>query len=145
MKRLLFMLQLIFSVIGYTQDLRNQNENIERVSLKIDEQINTVYDSNYFVGREFVRESLRTALKERVSIAFKEGVGQNSDYPLLSSVGVTRGVNSKIASEMLSNFNENTFNPLCFNINLFPLNESIVYRIDNTDFILVIQHQNLGK
>jgi len=108
---------------------------------KIEDFVNQVYGKEFFVGKEWSKKTIVDALKNRVSFASKPGVSMNAEIPLLSSVPVMKTVNAEQALLALRKFDIAQFNPLLFDINLFPIGKSVVYRIDGTDTMLIIQPQ----
>lgn len=59
-------------------------------------------------------------------------------YTLLSSMPLLSKVNPTIQGADFSNFNLNSFNPLVYNLDFFS-DRTQVFRIDNTNYIMVIK------
>jgi hypothetical protein len=61
---------------------------------------------------------------------------------LLSTVGLFNNYNKELKRDQ--SFDINTFNPLKYNLEFFKVG-SAIYRIDNTQYYIVIKAQNLKK
>lgn len=80
-------------------------------------------------------------LENRIKIVEVSSVGEDK-YPKLSSVPLLNKYNPNLTRDVA--FDANTFNPLKYNLNFFST-KTEVYRIDNTDYLLVIQPQTINK
>ena len=84
---------------------------------------------------------LSDLLENRIKIVEVSSVGEDK-YPKLSSVSLLNKYNPNLTRDVA--FDMNTFNPLKYNLNFFST-KTEVYRIDNTDYLLVIQPQTINK
>ena len=84
---------------------------------------------------------LSDLLENRIKIVEVSSVGEDN-YPKLSSVALLNKYNPNLTRDVA--FDVNTFNPLKYNLNFFST-KTEVYRIDNTDYLLVIQPQTINK
>ena len=84
---------------------------------------------------------LSDLLENRIKIVEVSSVGEDK-YPKLSSVALLNKYNPNLTRDVA--FDVNTFNPLKYNLNFFST-KTEVYRIDNTDYLLVIQPQTINK
>jgi hypothetical protein len=80
---------------------------------------------------------LNDLLENRVSIITSQKSG-NDKYPKLSSVALLNKYNPDLIRDDV--FDASTFNVLKYDLNFFT-NTSSIYRIDNTDFLIVIKAQ----
>jgi hypothetical protein len=80
---------------------------------------------------------LNDLLENRVSIITSQKSG-NDKYPKLSSVALLNKYNPDLKRDDV--FDASTFNVLKYDLNFFT-NTSSIYRIDNTDFLIVIKAQ----
>jgi hypothetical protein len=65
-------------------------------------------------------------------------VNEKETYPKLSAMGLLNKYNPNIKRD--ASFDINTFNPLKYDLNFFST-KTEVYRVDNTDYLIVIQPQ----
>jgi hypothetical protein len=76
-------------------------------------------------------------LENRIKIVLEVSVGEDK-YPKLSLFSLLNKYNPNLTRD--SAFDLNTFNPLKYNLNFFST-KTEVYRIDNTDYLIVIKPQ----
>ena len=81
---------------------------------------------------------LNDLLDNRIKIVESPIVGEDK-YPKLSSVPLANKYNPNLQRDLV--FDPNNFNPLKYNMNFFTPTVQI-YRVDNTDYIIVINTQN---
>jgi len=67
---------------------------------------------------------------------------QDDKYTLLSDVDLFDSYNKNLKRD--KSFDINTFNPLKYNLEFFRVG-SVIYKIDNTEYYIVIKSQNLKK
>lgn len=103
------------------------------------ECINAIYSAEYLENASSLRPALLDLLKNRVSYV-EEPVRADDKYPLLSSLPLMNKFNTAIQPHDPALFNVQTFNPLIYSWNFFD-NRIQVYRIDGTDYLLVVQPQ----
>lgn len=106
------------------------------------DQIDAVYGVDYFNDRPEARERYVELLRDRISYGEKAGL-DSSHYELLSAAGLNKNVTPGQAA--FKKFNPDTFNPLMYNLVFFDWDRSRVYRIDGTDFYIIIQPQTPAK
>lgn len=80
---------------------------------------------------------LNDLLDNRIKIIESPIVGEDK-YPKLSSVPLANKYNPNLQRDLV--FDPNNFNPLKYNMNFFT-SEVQIYRVDNTDYLIVIQQQ----
>ena len=80
---------------------------------------------------------LNDLLENRVSIITSQKSG-NDKYPKLSSVALLNKYNPDLRRDDV--FDASTFNVLKYDLNFFS-NDSFIYVIDNTDYLIVIKGQ----
>jgi hypothetical protein len=80
---------------------------------------------------------LNDLLQNRVSIIISPNSFKDK-YPKLSSVGLLNKYNPNLKRDAF--FDASTFNVLKYDLNFFS-NASFFYRIDNTDYLIVIKSQ----
>lgn len=80
---------------------------------------------------------LNDLLQNRVSIIISQK-SVNEKYPKLSSVGLLNKYNPDLKRDDV--FDASTFNVLKYDLNFFS-NESFIYIIDNTDYLILIKGQ----
>lgn len=104
-------------------------------------KITQVYDHDYIMGEPVLKTALLTLLRDRISYMV-EPASVNNKYPLISSVGLMTDLNPGLQAHDPATFSPETFNPLIYNWTFFH-NKTLVYRIDGTDYIIIIQPQNI--
>lgn len=82
-------------------------------------------------------KSLKKLIVERLKIV-KQAPVQGKKYPKLTEMGMLDTYNQSLKHDPV--FNKNTFNPLKYNLEYFARSLK-VYRIDNTDYLLMILPQ----
>jgi hypothetical protein len=83
-------------------------------------------------------ETLRKLILERMQI-IRQAEIRDKKYTKISEVGMLNMYNKDVKHDGF--FNKNTFNPLKYNLEFFDINSLRVYRIDNTEYLLIIQPQ----
>lgn len=83
--------------------------------------------------------ALTDLLDNRIKIVESPIVGEDK-YVKVFSLGLMDKYNPDMKRDLV--FDINTFNPLKYNMNFFT-SETQVYRIDNTNYIIVIEKQNI--
>ena len=82
-------------------------------------------------------------LRNRLIIKKMPQLNKESDkFTLLSSIPLFNNYNTNLVRD--ESFDINTFNPLKYNLEFFRIG-SIIYKIDNTDYFIVIETQNLKQ
>lgn len=80
---------------------------------------------------------LNDLLENRIKIMESPVVGEDK-YTKLSTVPLANKYNPSIQRDIV--FDPATFNPLKYNMNFFT-SQTQIYRVDNTDYLIVIQQQ----
>lgn len=106
----------------------------------IESKINEVYgelNGDFFKGNDNLHRFFTKLLTERIKI-IEESYNDNEKYIKISSLTLTNKYNPLISHENFKSINE--FNPLIYQMDFFAKTTK-VYRIDNTDLIIVIDPQ----
>lgn len=126
----LILLQLFSFSYGQTE---TQQLTVEQVTNRLD----NVYGSDFLLQNPELPAVYAKIINERIDYIVTE-VTTDEKYPLLSSVPLMTKLNPEIQGANFSNFNLSEFNPLAYYIDYFS-DRTQVYRIDNTDYIMVIK------
>jgi hypothetical protein len=84
---------------------------------------------------------LNDLLDNRIKV-INSPAAETEKYTKLSTVSLLNKNNPDLKRDV--NYDPVTFNPLKYNLDFFPVNP-MVYRIDNTDYLIVITPQTLNK
>lgn len=112
---------------------------------QINPKIQAIYGSKML---EFAQNNpehlarLNDLLDNRIKVIESPATTAEDKYIKLSSVELLNKYNPDLKRDLV--YDPNTFNPLKYNLNFFS-NSAVVYRIDNTDFLIVITPQTLNK
>ncbi|MBB3124708.1 hypothetical protein FHS04_002231 [Mesoflavibacter sabulilitoris] len=96
----------------------------------------------YVLSRPQKIKDLKHLLRNRLLITKLPHYNSKSKVTLLSTVGLFNNYNKELKRDQ--SFDINTFNPLKYNLEFFKVG-SAIYRIDNTQYYIVIKAQNLKK
>ncbi len=120
-----------------------QNDNRQSDNSAIDPRITEVFgDQIGLILNEPQRlKDLNALLFERYEI-LNAPIEKDEKFVKLSEVPLFNIYNSDLKRDVV--FNKETFNILKYDMRFFAKTD-IVYRIDNTDFLIVIHPQNLRK
>ena len=80
-------------------------------------------------------------LENRVKVIESPKSGDDK-YPKLSTVALLNKYNPSLTREVV--FDPNNFNALKYSLDILP-KSPMIYRVDNTDYLIVIQPQTLNK
>jgi hypothetical protein len=110
---------------------------------QINEKIQEVYGA--FAQQEVYNNPTRLSyitdvIVNRVKIV--ESPVTNDKYPKLSSIPLLNKYNSALTYDAV--FNPDAFNPIKYNFNFYT-NANMVYRVDNTNYIIIIEPQKINK
>ena len=83
-------------------------------------------------------QSIKNILRNRVRI-YEEKIKDLSNLQKLSQVPLFKTFNDKLERDIV--FNPNTFNPLKYDFNYNSRDKTKSYRVDNTNYIIVIYSQ----
>ena len=101
--------------------------------------ITEVYGDTFLISRPILHGELLDLMINRVSY-LEEPVTPDEKFPLISTFPLMDKINTSIQPHDPATFDVTTFNPLIYGWNFF--NTVIqVYRIDGTDFLLIVQPQ----
>ena len=112
--------------------------NAQQVNAKIQE----VYGvkTQEMVANDPERLALLTDLLDNRIKIIESVMDSNEKYPLLSQVAIVNKYNSSLTRDVV--FDPLTFNPLKYDLNILPKTPA-VYRVDNTNYLIVIQPQTI--
>jgi len=108
---------------------------------QVDNFINEVYGDQaqkLVFSNQQRYQTLKKLIVDRMQIV-KQADLQGKNYTKLSEVGMLTMYNKNLKHD--SFFNKSTFNPLKYNLEFFDISGIRVYRIDNTEYLLIIQPQ----
>ena len=103
--------------------------------------INEVYDEyaqQFILDNPNKLKSIKNILRNRVKI-YEEKVKDLSSLKKLSQVSLFKTFNDKLERDIV--FNPNTFNPLKYDFNYNSREKTKRYRVDNTNYLIVIRSQ----
>lgn len=92
----------------------------------------------YILSRPQRLKDVKDILRNRVKIELASRNEKSAYMPLLSSVPLFTNYNSALKRDR--NFDKNKFNPLTYQFHFHGFG-SAMYRIDNTDFVVIIKPQ----
>ncbi len=130
LKFLFTILLLTTTIFSYGQTtITDANENYEQ-------KIADVYGANFFNNSPSLYKHFVKLLSSRISYL---QIPKTADekHPLISANGTLDKYGTAPSS---ISFNKKTFNPLFYNLNFFSKKVE-VYRVDGTDYLLVIKPQ----
>ena len=87
-------------------------------------------------------ERLTDLLNNRIKI-LEVPVEGKEKCPKLSQMELITRYNSNLTRDVV--FDPATFNPLKYNLNFFSTTSNVVYRVDNTNYLIVIEPQSTQK
>lgn len=157
MKRLLLLVSF-FAVIFTAQNVNaqgnrrlktqpvNYGDNVEApFTARELSMLKEVYQDKleeYVLSRPVRVKDFKHLLRNRLLITKLPHYNANSKVTLLSTVSLFNNYNKELKRDQV--FDINLFNPLKYNLEFFKVG-SVIYRIDNTEYYIVIKAQNLKK
>ena len=153
MRKIIFFFSIvIFSNIGALiaqNDFKKHNEWVTHYPSNVDlpfskselKKLEEAYGQNLndqILDRPIRIKDIKDILRNRVNI-YQENIKDVSTIPLLSNIPTFDIYNHKLNRPV---FNRNNFNPLLYNFNFF-LKTKQIYRVDNTNFLVVIKPREL--
>ena len=153
MRKIIFFFSIvIFSNIGAViaqNDLKKHNKWVTHYPSNVDlpfskselNKLEEAYGQNLndqILERPVRVKDIKDILRNRVDI-YHENIKDVSTIPLLSNVPIFNIYNHKLNRPI---FNRNNFNPLLYNFNFF-LKTKQIYRVDNTNYLIVIKPREL--
>lgn len=127
MKRALLLILLTYTSIGYSQSSTH-------------EKINEVFGAEFFADNEDGYGFWVNLLENRISFV-EEPISPDEKYEKISEAGLANKYNSSITPFGTEDFSVETFNPVRYLLDYYQSKLTKVYRIDNTDYLLIIQPQ----
>ena len=153
MRKIIFFFSIvIFSNIGVViaqNDFKKHNEWITHYPSNVDlpfsklelNKLEEAYGQNLndqILDRTIRVKDIKDILRNRIHI-YQENIKDVSIVPLLSNVPIFNIYNHRLNRPV---FNRNNFNPLLYNFNFFSKTKQI-YRVDNTNYLIVIKPREL--
>ena len=111
---------------------------------QVNEKIQEVYASfahEYVFSKPYHLNYLTDIIVNRVKV-FESPILSEDKYPKLSQVPLLNKYNPSLSYDAV--FDPSTFNPIKYNFN-FSTNKTVIYRVDNTNYIIEIKPQNIYK
>jgi len=115
-----------------------QKTPITAQSASTDQKITEIYGTQFFNNKPELHQQFVRLLEERVEYKH-EPISTDEKYPTVTQAGLNNKYNSNLTGQ-INSFSPNTFNPLRYRLNFFDKKKN-VYRIDGTDYLLVINPQ----
>jgi len=128
----LLVIYMTFSSFGQTTTQQLTPEEISN-------RVAYVHGNDFVTNNPTLVTAFGTVMTDRIEYRAVEQA-ESGKYPFLSSFPLMSKVNPTIHGADFENFNVNTFNPLVYNLDFFS-NQTQVFRVDNTSYIMVI-HPN---
>ena len=153
MRKIIFFFSIvIFSNIGTViaqNDLKKHNKWVTHYPSNVDlpfskselNKLEEAYGQNLndqILDRPVRVKDIKDILRNRVDI-YQENIKDVSTIPSLSEVPIFDIYNYRLNRPV---FNRNDFNPLLYNFNFF-LKTKQIYRVDNTNYLIVIKPREL--
>ena len=136
MKRLIIALTyLTLSTTVYAQQAQVESVNPKIIEVFADKTQELILDSpdRLALYNDF--------LENRVKVIESQKSGDDK-FIKLSSVSLMNKYNATLTRDLV--FDPNNFNPLKYAIDILP-KTTMIYRVDNTNYLIVIQPQTLNK
>ncbi len=137
-KNYLFIAALLFVFANCNAQEQNTLLSTQDVQVKIREVYADKTEEIVFQDQDRLK-FLTDILEKRFKVAQIPFDGSNDKYPKLSQVALLNKYNPALQRDAV--FNSETFNPLKYNFE-FSSNATVVYRVDNTNYIIVITPQS---
>lgn len=143
MKRLLtttliaFTLSFPAATNAQQESLHNQMITPDNAAYK--EKIHFVFGADFFESQPELQEQFVRLLRDRVELRF-EPPGEGEKFPLISSLPLMNKHNAAVQAHAPQGFSAEAFNPLIYGWDFFS-DKVQVFRIDGTDYLLIVQPQ----
>lgn len=157
MKRLLLLVSF-FAVVFTAQNVNaqsnrklktqpvNYGDNVEApFTAKELSMLKEVYQDKleeYVLSKPNRVKDFKHLLRNRLLIKKMPNTNYQSKVKLLSTISLFNNYNSDLKRDKV--FDISTFNPLKYNLEFFRVG-AVMYKIDNTDYYIIIEPQNLKK
>jgi len=153
MRKIIFFFSIVifsnFGALFGQNDFKKHNEWVTHYPSNVDlpfskselKKLEEAYGQNLndqILDRPIRVKDIKDILRNRVNI-YQENIKDLSTIPLLSNIPTFDIYNHKLNRPV---FNRNNFNPLLYNFNFF-LKSKQIYRVDNTNFLVVINPREL--
>lgn len=156
--RLKILFTLLFGFVMFTQQVTAQTKKKQKTQLvKYDKNVDApltakelamlkeVYQDKldkYVLSNKQRVKDFKHLLRNRIVIKELPNITDDSKYTLLSTVKLFNSYNPNLKRD--DTFNSSTFNPLKYNLDFFRIG-SIIYKIDNTNYYIIIKSQTNKK
>lgn len=131
LKKIIVVLSILLFNISFSQDNLKSNPDLEQRFIEEVFGANIIKDSQHY-------KNLLLLLRERVLFS-NVALDQGEKFPKLSQQPLFNKYNGEITRD--ASFDQSSFNVLKYDLNFFSPHTK-VYRIDNTDWLIII-HPNL--
>jgi len=132
---------MMFLFLGLCMNAQTQKDSYKFKGHQVDTFINEVYGDQaqkLIFSNQRRYQTLRKLITERMQIV-RQAELRGKKYPKITEKGMLDMYNKNIKHDGF--FNKNTFNPLKYNLEFFDIQGLRAYRIDNTEYLLIIQPQ----
>ncbi|WP_397362100.1 hypothetical protein [Olleya sp. R77988] len=144
---------LMFSQQGTAQTKKKQQTQLVKYDKNVDAPLTVkelamlkeVYKDKldkYVLSNKQRVKDFKHLLRNRIVIKKMDNITDDSKYTLLSNVELFNSYNSELKRD--ETFDISTFNPLKYNLEFFRIG-SIIYKIDNTNYYIIIKSQTYKK
>jgi len=96
-----------------------------------------VHGNDFVLNNPTLVTALGKVMTDRIEYRAVEQ-DQTEKFPMLSTMPLLSKANPTIQGADFANFTLETFNPLVYNLDFFS-DKMVVYRIDNTNYIMVVK------
>ncbi|MFK7749562.1 MAG: hypothetical protein AB8B65_14295 [Kordia sp.] len=130
---------MMFLFLGLCMNAQTKNETYKFKEHQVDNFIKEVYGDQaqkLIFSNKQRYQTLRKLIVERMKIV-KQPKIRGKESPNITAEGMLTTYNKNLKHD---GFNKATFNPLKYNIQFFDI-ATRAYRIDNTEYLLIIQPQ----
>lgn len=154
----LFLLVSFFVIVFAFQNVNAQNvRKLKTLPVVFGDNINSPFTAkelsmlkevyqdkleHYVLSRPARVKDFKHLLRNRLLVTKLPHYNAKSKVTLLSKVSLQNNYNPDLKRDQA--FDINTFNPLKYNLEFFKVG-SVIYKIDNTEYYIVIKAQNFKK
>ncbi|WP_157814195.1 hypothetical protein [Olleya sp. Bg11-27] len=145
---------MLFTQQGVAQTQKKQKTQLVKYSKNVDAPLTAkemgmlqdVYQDKlqaYILSKPQRVKDFKHLLRNRVSIKKMPSLVENKNkYQFISDAGLFNNYNANLIMD--KNYDPSTFNVLKYNLQFFGIGSSI-YRIDNTEYFIIIKSQTITK
>jgi len=133
---------MMFLFLGLCMTAQTKNDHYNFQEHQVDNFIKEVYGDQaqkIVFSNKNLYSAFKKLLLERMQIVRQAEI-QGKKVPKITEEGMFDTYISGLQHD--TSFNVNNFNPLKYKLVFFDVNALKVYRIDNTDYVLIIQPQS---